>query len=67
MRLGIIPPGAVLSRDDPDVRDRDELTADERQVYSRDMEVFAGFLSHTDDQIGELIEFLEDLGGSRTR
>ncbi len=31
-------------------------------VYSRMMEVFAGFLTHADHYIGELIQFLKDLG-----
>jgi len=61
-QLGIIPANAVLSRHDPDVQDWDALTADERRVYARMMEVFAGFLTHTDHYLGELIQFLKDLG-----
>ena len=60
--LGIIPANAELSRHDPDVQDWDSLSADERRVYARMMEVFAGFLTHTDHYIGELIQFLKDLG-----
>jgi arylsulfatase len=51
----------VLSRHDPDVQDWDALPADERKVYARMMEVFAGFLTHTDYYIGEFIRFLKDL------
>ena len=40
--LGIIPANTVLSRHDPDVQDWDALSADERRVYARMMEVFAG-------------------------
>ena len=61
-QLGIIPANAVLSRHDPDVQDWESLSADERRVYARMMEVFAGFLTHTDHYIGELIQFLKDLG-----
>ena len=60
--LGLVPAGATLSRHDPDVQDWDSLPADERRVYARMMEVFAGFLTHTDHYIGELIAFLKDLG-----
>ncbi|MBW4698704.1 MAG: arylsulfatase [Aphanocapsa lilacina HA4352-LM1] len=60
--LGIIPPDTVLSRHDPDVQDWESLSADERKLYARMMEVFAGFLEHTDHHIGELIQFLKDLG-----
>ena len=60
--MGIIPANATLSRHDPDVQDWDALSADERRLYARMMEVFAGFLEHTDHWIGELITFLKDLG-----
>lgn len=60
--LGIVPPDAELSRHDPDVQQWDELSADERKLYARMMEVFAGFLEHTDHHIGRLIDFLEQLG-----
>jgi arylsulfatase A-like enzyme len=59
--LGIAPADAELSRHDPDVPDWDSLSAPERQLYSRMMEVFAGFLSHTDHQVGRLLEFLTTL------
>ncbi len=61
-KLGIIPKDAVLSRHDPDVQDWDKLPADERRVYARMMEVFAGYLTHTDHYIGELVAFLKKIG-----
>lgn len=61
-QLGIIPPNTELSRHDPDVQDWQSLSADERRLYARMMEVFAGFLEHTDHYIGELIGFLKELG-----
>jgi len=60
--MGIIPKNAVLSRHDPDVQDWSKLSADERRLYARMMEVFAGFLTHADHYIGELIQFLKDIG-----
>ncbi len=42
--------------------DWDSLTDDQRRLYAREMEVFAGFLSHTDHHIGRLIEFLRTIG-----
>ena len=41
-KLGIIPENTVLSRHDPDVQDWETLSPDERRVYARMMEVFAG-------------------------
>ncbi len=60
--LGLIPADTVLSRHDPDVQQWDSLPADERRLYSRMMEVFAGFLEHTDHYLGELFDFLKELG-----
>ncbi len=60
--LGIIPKNTVLSRHDPDVQDWGKLPADERKLYARMMEVFAGFCEHTDHHIGRLLDFLEKLG-----
>ena len=52
----------MLSRHDPDVPDWNGLSADEKRLYARMMEVFAGFLEHTDHCIGELISFLKEIG-----
>jgi arylsulfatase len=40
----------------------DSLTDEERRVYARFMEAFAGFLSHSDHQLGRLVAFLEETG-----
>lgn len=37
----------------------DSLSDDEKRLFARMAEVYAGFLSHTDDQIGRLLQFLE--------
>jgi arylsulfatase A-like enzyme len=60
--LGIIPKDAELSRHDPDVQDWTTLPADEKKLYARMMEVFAGFLTHTDHHYGRLFEFLKSIG-----
>jgi arylsulfatase A-like enzyme len=60
--LGIVPADAQLSRHDPDVPDWDSLDESARRLYSRMMEVFAGFLSHTDHQVGRLLDFLKTQG-----
>ena len=60
--LSIVPEDAVLSRHDPDVQQWNELSEDERRLYARMMEVFAGFFEHTDHQIGRLLDFLEEIG-----
>ncbi|HTU82261.1 MAG TPA: arylsulfatase, partial [Candidatus Acidoferrales bacterium] len=60
--LGLVPSNATLSRHDPDVAGWDSVPPDERRLYARMMEVFAGFLTHTDHYIGELLAFLKEIG-----
>jgi arylsulfatase len=60
--LGVMPADAELSRHDPDVPDWDSLPPQARRVAARMMEVYAGFLSHTDHHIGRLLSFLKDVG-----
>ncbi len=60
--LGIMPKDAKLSRHDPDVQEWAKLPADERKLYARMMEVFAGFCEHMDHHVGRLIDFLEKMG-----
>ena len=59
--LGIVPKDAVLSRHDPDVQDWQKLSADERKLYARMMEVFAGFVTHADHHYGRLFSFLKSI------
>jgi arylsulfatase A-like enzyme len=59
---GVMPAGARLSPLPAWVPTWDSLSAGEHRLYARYMEAFAGFLSHTDDQVGRLCAFLRDLG-----
>ena len=60
--MGLIPKDAELSRHDPDVQDWNTLSAGEKKLYARMMEVFAGFLTHTDYHYGRLFNFLKTIG-----
>src|SRR3954454_5924034 len=40
----------------------DGLSAEERRLFARMAEVYAGFLSHADDQIGRLLDHLDEIG-----
>ncbi|MFC7229034.1 sulfatase-like hydrolase/transferase [Salinirubellus salinus] len=62
IEMGVVPEGTDLSPQNPDVRAWDTLSEDEQRLYSRMMEVFAGFLEHTDAQIGKVLDYLEELG-----
>lgn len=59
-RLGIVDENAELSQRNEFVKPWDSLTADQKKAYARYMEVFAGFLEHTDAQIGRLLDYLEE-------
>ena len=61
-QLGIVPPDAAVSPRDPDVPAWESLSPDARRLAARMMEVYAGFLSHTDHHIGRLIDFLKEVG-----
>jgi arylsulfatase len=60
--LGIVPPETELAPRNADVRPWDDLSADERRLFARMQEVYAGFVEHTDAQIGRLVAALERLG-----
>jgi arylsulfatase len=62
LESGIVPEGTVLTPRPEWVEGWDSLGADERRMHARQMEVFAGFLTHTDVQIGRLLGFLEMIG-----
>jgi arylsulfatase A-like enzyme len=60
--IGLVPAEAELSRHDPDVAPWDSLSADEKRLYAHMMEVFAGFMEHTDFHMGRLFDFLKSFG-----
>jgi arylsulfatase len=61
-KLGIVPEEAELAPPNEDVQLWDDLTGDEKRLCARFMEVFAGFLSHMDHQVGRLLDFLRETG-----
>lgn len=60
--LGVVPENTVLARKPTDIKDWDKLTADEKKLFEKQMEVFAGFGEHTDHEVGRLVEALEERG-----
>jgi arylsulfatase len=60
-RMEIVPQNTELVSPNEGVQKWDDLSADEKKLFARMMEVYAGFLSHTDHQIGRLITFLEEI------
>ena len=60
-QLGVIPADAQLTAFNPEIPHWDEMPDDLKPVLARQMEVYAGFLAHTDAQIGRLVQALDDL------
>lgn len=59
---GIVPKGTVLPESNPGIKAWDALTPAEKKLYSRFMEVYAGFLSQTDYEIGRVIDYIASIG-----
>jgi arylsulfatase A-like enzyme len=59
---GVLPDGTTLSPRPDWVPAWDSLSTDERRLYARYMEAFAAFLSHTDDELRRLVDFLRRTG-----
>jgi arylsulfatase len=61
-KLGVVPPDCELTKRHPEIPAWDTFSPEMKRVLARQMEVYAGFLEHTDHHIGRLIDALEDLG-----
>jgi arylsulfatase A-like enzyme len=59
--LGVIPQDAELTARPAEIPAWDDMPEDLKPVLARQMEVFAGFLEHTDHHIGRLIDALAEL------
>lgn len=54
-KLGVIPASAELTPRPKELPAWDSLSADQKRLYARQMEVYAAFLEHTDYEIGRLL------------
>jgi arylsulfatase len=61
-KMGIFSEDTELSPHDPDVQVWDKLSDDEKKLFTRMMEVWAGFVTYTDEQFGRVLDLLDDLG-----
>ena len=60
--LGVIPADAELTPRHAEIPAWDDMPAELKPVLEREMEVYAGFMEHTDHHIGRVIDAIEDLG-----
>ena len=59
-RKGIIPASAQLPDRNPNIPAWNTLSADQKKLYTRFMEVYAGYLTYTDFEVGRLVNFLKE-------
>ena len=59
---GLISSTTTLSPRPAWVRPWDDLSEEEQRLAARFMECYAGFLSHADEQIGRVLDFLREIG-----
>lgn len=62
IKLGIVPKNTVLPTRNPGIKEWSSLSSDEKRLFARFMEVYAGFLEHTDYEIGRIIRHLRKIG-----
>jgi arylsulfatase len=60
--MGVIPANTELAPKPEEIKDWDTLSADERRLFSRQAEVFAGFLEQTDHEVGRVVAAIEEIG-----
>ncbi|MDW3224929.1 MAG: arylsulfatase [Paracoccaceae bacterium] len=62
LEMGVIPEGTQLTQRDATLQGWDEIPEDQHDFQTRLMEIFAGFVEHTDTEVGRLIDGLDTRG-----
>jgi len=60
--LGVIPENTKLAPKPEDIPDWDKLTDNEKKLFALQMEAFAGFTGHTDNEVGRLVAAIDEMG-----
>jgi len=61
-QMGIIPENTQLTPRPKEIPAWDDMTADQKRLFERQMEVYAGFGEQTDYEVGRLVQALTDMG-----
>ena len=59
---GVVPEGTKLAPKPEAIPEWDELSADEKRLFTRQAEVFAAYVEMTDHEIGRVLQAVEDIG-----
>ncbi|RZF58589.1 arylsulfatase [Sphingobacterium corticibacterium] len=60
-KLGVVPQNTQLPPQNPGIEPWDNLTEDRKKLALRHIEAYAGFVSHTDHEIGRIVDYLEEI------
>lgn len=61
-QLGVVPPEAKLTPRDPAFPAWDSLSDEQKKLYARQMEVYAGFQENADYNVGRVLDAIADMG-----
>ncbi|HEY4324630.1 MAG TPA: arylsulfatase [Mucilaginibacter sp.] len=61
-KLGIVPANAILPDRNPNIEAWKALPDSVKKMYARFMEVYAGYLTYTDHEVGRLINYMKTNG-----
>jgi len=61
-RLGVVPEGTQLTPWPDDLPKWESLSLIQKKLYAREAENFAGYAAYTDNEIGRVIQAVEDMG-----
>jgi arylsulfatase len=61
-KLGVVPANALLTPRPKEIPAWSDMSADQKRLFERQMETFAGFAAHTDYEVGRLVARLDAIG-----
>lgn len=62
IQAGVVPAGTKLAPKPAAIKDWDQLSPDEKRLFTRQAEVFAAFAEYTDYEIGRMLQAFEEVG-----
>ena len=62
IKAGLVPAGTKLAPKPEAIKDWEKLTAKEKKLFARQMEIYSGFGEYADNEIGRLIDAVDELG-----
>jgi arylsulfatase len=61
-QLGIVPQNAKMTPSDKDVKPWESLSQDEKKLFTRFMQNYAGYITQADEEVGKLVDYLKEVG-----